>query len=268
VTDVSLVRVRRDERVVTLTLNRRDALNALTVPLLHALRTALDAAAGDAGVGAVVLAGAGRGFCAGADLREGAVPPPSGSTADGLEYWSDAVRSAMECSRILHRMDKPTIAVLRGPVAGAGLGLAAACDLRLASETARFTTSFIKIALSGDFGVSYFLTRLVGTAKARELMYLSESIDAAEALRVGLVNRVVADDQLETAAAALADQIGNGPRIAFRCLKRNLNAAEEGRLEDLLDMEAQHIARTHQTEDHKEAVRAFIEKRAPVFGGR
>src|SRR5262245_1960786 len=222
------LQVRREAGVVTLTLNRPDTLNALNAPLLAALRAALEEAASDSSVGAVVLTGAGRGFSSGADLREGAIPPAPASAIDGVEYLTDAVRSVMECARLLHQMPKPTIAMVRGIAAGAGLGLAAACDLRIASTTATFTTSFIRVGLSGDFGISYFLTRLVGSPKARELMYLSERIEAKEALRIGLVNRVVPDDELESLTGALAAQLGNGPRVALRYIKRNLNAAEHG----------------------------------------
>lgn len=266
--DSALLQVRRDGAVVTLTLNRPDVLNALTIALIAELRVALDAAATDATVGCVVLTGAGRGFSVGADLREGAVFPAAGAEDHGLEQWADGIRAAMECSRILHQMPKPTIAMMRGVAAGAGLGLAAACDLRIAAPTSTFSTSFVKVGLSDDFGVTYFLTRLVGTAKARELMYLSEKIDAAEALRMGLVNRVVPEEQLEAATAAMAAQIGHGPRVANRYIKCNLNAAEAGSLERFFEIEAEHIARTIKTEDHKEAVRAFMEKRTPHFKGQ
>jgi 2-(1,2-epoxy-1,2-dihydrophenyl)acetyl-CoA isomerase len=249
-------------------LNRPETLNALNAPLLAALRTALETAAADSAIGVVVLAGAGRAFSSGADLREGATPPASEGTVLGLEYWTDVVRATMECARILHQMPKATIAMMRGPAAGAGLALATACDLRIASAAATFTTSFVRVALSGDFGITYFLTRLVGTAKARELMYLSEKINAEEAARIGLVNRVVADDQLENVTAALAGQLGTAPHVALRYLKRNLNAAEQGSLDQLLDMEAQHTARTYLTDDHAEAVRAYTEKRPPVFKGQ
>ena len=261
--------IQRDAGVLTLTMNRPESLNALNASLLGQLRTALDEAAETQDVGAVVLAGAGRGFSSGGDLREGATARPANanSPADAFEEWNDRLRSVMECSRILHRMPKPTIAMVRGVAAGAGLALAAACDLRIASATSMFTTAFVKVGFSGDFGITYFLTRLVGTARARELMFLSEKIDAAEAHRIGLVNRVVADDQLESATAALAAQIGNGPRVANRYIKRNLNAAEEGSLEQLLDLEAHHLTRTRMTDDHKEAVAAFMQKRPPVFKG-
>ena len=189
------------------------------------------------------------------------------SPGDRFEDWSDALRSAMECSRLLHQIPKPTIAMLRGPAAGAGLALACACDLRIASTTATLTTAFVKVGFSGDFGITYFLTRLVGTARARELMLLSERIGADEALRIGLVNRVVADEELEGETRRIALQIADGPRIANRYIKRNLNAAEEGRLEEMLNLEAQHLTRTRMTQDHQEAVRAFVEKRPPTFRG-
>jgi 2-(1,2-epoxy-1,2-dihydrophenyl)acetyl-CoA isomerase len=257
-----------EQGVLTLTLNRPDSLNALNAPLVTELRAALDAAAHDAEVGAIVLRGAGRGFSAGGDLREGATTRWSGDAANASEEWRDSLRGAMEASRLLHQLPKPTIAMVRGPAAGAGLSLAAACDLRIASTTAVFTTAFVKVGFSGDFGITYFLTRLVGTAKARELMLLSDKIDAAEALRIGLVNRVVPDDALEAQTMAIARQIANGPRIANRYIKQNLNAAEEGRLEQLFDMEATHLTRTRQTQDHVEAAQAFVEKRAPVFRGK
>lgn len=270
-TDSTLVIKRRDAGVLTLTLNRPESLNALNAPLLSQLRAALEEAADEQEIGAVVLTGAGRGFSAGGDLREGAAARPvksESTSAEAFEEWHDGLRSAMECSRILYRMPKPTIAMVRGVAAGAGLSLAAACDLRIASEMSTFTTAFVKVGFSGDFGITYFLTRLIGTARARELMYLSEKIDAAEAFRIGLVNRVVADDRLDSVTAALAAQIGDGPRVAYRYIKRNLNAAEEGTLEQMLDLEAQHLTRTRFTADHHEAVAAFLQKRPPVFKGR
>jgi 2-(1,2-epoxy-1,2-dihydrophenyl)acetyl-CoA isomerase len=266
--DSALVLCNLDQGVLTLTLNRPDCLNALNAALVIELRTALEAAARDAAVGAIVLRGAGRGFSAGGDLREGATPRWHGDAANAHEEWRDSLRGAMEASRLLHQIPKPTIAMIRGPAAGAGLALAAACDLRIASSAAVFTTAFVKVGFSGDFGITYFLTRLVGTAKARELMFLSEKIDATEALRIGLVNRVVADDALEGQTVAIARQIAGGPRIANRYIKQNLNAAEEGRIEELFDMEATNLTRTRLTQDHAEAAKAFIEKRSPVFTGK
>jgi 2-(1,2-epoxy-1,2-dihydrophenyl)acetyl-CoA isomerase len=165
-------------------------------------------------------------------------------------------------------MPKPTIAMVRGPAAGAGLSLALACDLRIAGDSARFGTAFARVGYSGDFGGSYFLTQLVGTAVARELYYTAALVDAPQALALGLVNRVVPDDRLEGETMALASQIASGPRVAHRYMKRNLNAAENGTLKELLDLEAWHHTRTGMTDDHREAARAFVEKRAPVFRGR
>jgi len=171
-------------------------------------------------------------------------------------------------SRWLHEMPKPTIAMVRGAAAGAGLSIALACDLRIASDSARFGTAFARVGYSGDFGGSWFLTRLVGTAKARELYYTAELLDAAQALALGMVNRVVPDARLEDETMALAHKIASGPRVAFRYMKRNMNAAEHDSLADHLDLEAWHHTRTGMTEDHREAARAFVEKREPVFKGR
>jgi 2-(1,2-epoxy-1,2-dihydrophenyl)acetyl-CoA isomerase len=165
-------------------------------------------------------------------------------------------------------MPKPTIAMVRGAAAGAGLSLAMACDMRIASETARFATAFARVGYSGDFGGSWFLTQLVGTAKARELYYTADILDAHAALGLGLVNRVVADADLERETRALAARLARGPRVAYRYMKRNMNAAESGTLHELLDLEAWHHSRTGATEDHREAARAFVEKREPAFKGR
>jgi 2-(1,2-epoxy-1,2-dihydrophenyl)acetyl-CoA isomerase len=270
-TKPTLVLRELNEGVLTLTLNRPDVLNALNAPLLAELRSALTAASVDSEVCALVLRGAGRGFCAGGDLRSGATEQPAASNPqalEGFESWAASLRDAMEISRMIHRFPFPTIAMLHGPTAGAGLALAAACDLRIAASSASFTTAFIKVGFSGDFGITYFLTRILGTAKARELMYFSEKIDATEAHRIGLVQRVSTDDQLESATRQLAMQIAKGPRVAYRYMKRNLTAAEGGSLEQILDMESMHLTRTRFTEDHREAARAFVEKRVPVFEGR
>jgi 2-(1,2-epoxy-1,2-dihydrophenyl)acetyl-CoA isomerase len=158
--------------------------------------------------------------------------------------------------------------MVRGPVAGAGLSLALACDMRVASESMKMTSAFANVGYSGDFGGSYFLTRLVGTAKARELYYTADRVEAADALALGIVNRVVADDELEAETMALAEKMANGPSIALGYMKRNMNAAETGSLRDCLDLEAWHHTRTGMTEDHKEAAQAFVDKRTPVFKGQ
>jgi 2-(1,2-epoxy-1,2-dihydrophenyl)acetyl-CoA isomerase len=252
--------------VATLTLNRPDRLNAMSGPMLDALLEALARLADDGEVGAVILTGSGRGFCAGGDVKAMAEGREFGGTT--LEEKAQGLRAKMEVSRWLHEMPKPTIAMVRGAAAGAGLSLALACDLRVAADSARFATAFARVGYSGDFGGSYFLTQLVGTAKARELYMTADLVDSAQALALGLVNRVVPDALLETETMALATRLAKGPSVAYRYMKRNLNAAESGSLKDVLDLEAWGHTRSGMTEDWREATRAFVEKREPVFKGR
>ncbi|HEV8640525.1 MAG TPA: enoyl-CoA hydratase [Methylomirabilota bacterium] len=252
--------------VAVLTMNRPDRLNALSGPMLEAMLEALPRLAESAEAAVVVLTGAGRAFCAGGDVKAMAEGREFGGTT--LEEKAPALRSRMEVSRWLHEMPKPTIAMVRGAAAGAGLSLALACDLRIASDTARFATAFARVGYSGDFGGSFYLTQLVGTAKARELYFTADVVDAPQALQLGLVNRVVSDARLEEETMALATRLGRGPRIAYRYMKRNFNAAESGTLKDLLDLEAWHHTRCGMTDDHREAAKAFVEKREPVFRGR
>jgi 2-(1,2-epoxy-1,2-dihydrophenyl)acetyl-CoA isomerase len=252
--------------VAVLTLNRPDRLNAMSRPMLDALLEALPRLADDPGVGVVVLTGAGRGFCAGGDVKAMAEGNELGGQT--MEEKAQALRARMEASRWLHEMPKPTIAMLRGPAAGAGLSLAMACDMRVASDTARLGTAFARVGYSGDFGGSYYLTQLVGTAKARELYFTADLLDAQQALGLGLVNRVVPDARLEEETMTLASRLARGPRVALRYMKRNMNAAESASLTEMLDLEAWHHTRTGMTEDHREAARAFVEKREPQFKGR
>ena len=217
-------------------------------------------------VGVVVLTGSGRGFCAGGDVKAMAEGREFGG--DTFEEKASALRAQMEVSRWLHEMPKPTLAMVRGAAAGAGLSLAMACDMRIAGDSARFAPAFARVGYSGDFGGTWFLTQLVGTAKARELYYTAEILSAEVALALGLVNRVVPDAQLEEETMALARRMATGPRVALRYMKRNMNAAEAGTLKDLLDLEAWHHTRCGMTEDHREAARAFVDKREPVFRGR
>lgn len=252
--------------VLLLTLNRPDALNALGGAMMGELLRALEGAATDGSIGCVVLTGAGRGFCAGGDMKAratGAKPRP-----ETPEAGSDELRGRMECSRLLHEMPKPTIAMVNGVAAGAGMSLALACDMRIAGESARMTTAFAKMGFSGDFGGHYFLAQLLGPAKARELYFTSEVMDATALASLGLVNRVVPDAALREETMALAGRLGQGPRVAWRYMKRNMKVAEEGSLSDALDAEAIGMMRCQETADHSEALRAFLEKRPPMFGGR
>jgi 2-(1,2-epoxy-1,2-dihydrophenyl)acetyl-CoA isomerase len=165
-------------------------------------------------------------------------------------------------------MPKPTLAAIPGAAAGAGFSIALACDLRIMADSAFMTTAFAKVGFSGDYGGSYFLTRLVGAAKARELYLLPERIDAAQALSLGLTNWVCPAEELTQRAQALARRLASGPTVAYRYMKENLNRAINGELMECMDLEATHHVHCAQTEDHKEATRAFVDKREPVFKGR
>lgn len=258
--------VRVEDGVAVLTLNRPERLNALTRSMLTGLRTHLAALAEDPAIGCVVLTGAGRAFCSGGDVAAQAVA--AGKSEQSPEQRADSLRASMAASELLHDMPKPTIAMVNGVAAGAGMSLALACDLRIAGETARMTTAFAKVGLSGDYGGTYFLTQLVGPSKARELYLTAELLDAPRLLALGLVTRVVPDGELLAETMALAKRFAHGPRMAYRYIKRNLNVAEGGSLPDTLDSEAYGMLRCRETADHAEAARAFVEKRPPVFSGR
>jgi 2-(1,2-epoxy-1,2-dihydrophenyl)acetyl-CoA isomerase len=230
------------------------------------LRTHLAALAEDPAIGCVVLTGAGRAFCSGGDVRMQAAS--AGKSEQSPEQRADQLRASMEASRLLHDMPKPTIAMVNGVAAGAGMSLALACDLRIAGESARMTTAFAKVGLSGDYGGTYFLTQLVGPSKARELYLTAEILDASRLLALGMVTKVVPDAALTADTMKLASGFANGPRVAYRYIKRNMKVAEEGTLSDALDSEAYGMLRSRETADHAEAAQAFVEKRPPVFTGR
>ncbi len=255
-----------EDGVATLTMNRPEARNALTGELLAALSAAAPRLALDPNVRAVVITGAGGAFCAGGDVK-GFVAAPTGE-APTFDQRVNSLRNGMDFSRWLHEMPKPTLAVIPGAAAGAGLSIALACDFRIASEDAKMTTAFSKIGASGDYGGSYFLSKLVGSAKARELYFTADVITGAEAARLGIVNRAVPAADLAREAAALARRLADLPTAAIGYMKKNLAIAEHGSLSEVMDAEAIHMVRTMATEDHKAAALAFVEKRPPVFRGR
>jgi 2-(1,2-epoxy-1,2-dihydrophenyl)acetyl-CoA isomerase len=250
-----------DGHLATVTLNRPEKLNALNGELLDALPGVLQPLADDPEVRCVILTGAGRGFCAGGDIS---------AMVSGMIGEDPVVhlRQQEEASRLLHEMPKPTIAMINGPVAGAGLSLALACDLRLAAESARFGTAFARVGFSGDFGGTWMLQRLVGPAKARELYFTADMIDAREAERLGIVNRTVPDNRLREETLAVAEKIVSGPPIALARMKQNLNLALVSDYPALLQAEAEGMIMTGMTQDHLEAAKAFLEKRPPIFKGR
>lgn len=230
------------------------------VDLLHEVQN-------DNEVGCVVLTGTDPAFCAGGDVKS-MVERLTGESRDSVEVETAFVRRIMESSRLLHEMSKPTLAVVNGACAGAGFSLAMACDLRIAGSDAKFTTAFAGVGGSGDFGGSWFLSKIVGTAKARELYYLRPTFTGAEAEAMGVVNKSVPADQLRAASVELAQQLANGPSVALGYMKKNMNLAEHGTLAQALDQEALHMMLSFRTEDHREAAQAFVEKRQPVFKGK
>jgi 2-(1,2-epoxy-1,2-dihydrophenyl)acetyl-CoA isomerase len=258
-----------DTGVLTLTLNRPDARNAMSRAMTQALADQLAAAELDPAVRCIVLTGAGKGFCAGGDVKGMA------AAGDGT-VGNNTIDGAIHRQRInqratagkLFKMPKPTIAALPGPAAGAGLSLAMACDLRIMSSTAIMTTAFAKVGFSGDYGGTYFMTQLVGAAKARELYFLSDRVSAEEALRIGLANWVCEPDQLAAKTREIALRLATGATVAYRYMKENLNRAMNGEVDDCLDLEATHHVHCGQTQDHRDATKAFVEKREPVFHGR
>lgn len=253
--------------VLYLTMNQPAKLNALSDSMVAGMLEELDRAATDPAVGAVVLTGAGRGFCSGGDItamrqrNEGGAPPT-------VEEAVMRLRRGEQASLMLHEIAKVTIAAINGPATGAGLSLALACDLRIAADSARLGTAFARVGFSGDYGGSYLMTQLVGPAKARELYFLADIIGADEALKLGLVNRVLPAASFAEEVHALARRIAAGPRLAYSYMKANLNQALHSDLRGMLDKEAWGQTLTGRTQDHREAVRAFLEKREPKFQGR
>lgn len=256
--------VRAEAGVCTLTLDRPEARNALTPTMAAALVQALRAAADDPRIRAVVLTGAGRAFCAGGDVKAMAAGRDAGLSTQAR---ARALLERAEASHLLSRMPKPTIALLRGAAAGAGLSLALACDFRLAVAEAKLTTAFVRVGLSGDYGISESLPRLVGLSRAKELLMLSPVLEAPEAHRMGLVDRVWPREVFDDEAAAFVDALARGPTVAFGAIKANL-ARSAGSTQEALDLESANQAACTMTDDHREAALAFAEKRAAVFRGQ
>lgn len=260
-----------DDGIATLIMNRPEARNALSAEMSAGLEEAIPRLARDPAVRVVVLTGAGGAFCAGGDVKGFARAAPRAGdrrARPGFEQRVAGLRASTEFCRLLHEMPKPTLAAIPGPAAGGGLSFALACDIRIASDNAKFTTAFARIGLAGDYGGSYFLPHLIGAAKARELYFTADVIDAEEARRLGLVNHTYPPAEFPAQVDSWAHRLAQLPTIALGYMKRNLNAAERGSLADVLDLEAQHMTRTFDTEDHRLAAQAFVDKREPEFRGR
>jgi len=279
--DQDVLYEKRSDGVALITLNRPDSLNAMGGHLLPMLADALQDAERDRAVRAIVLTGAGRGFCAGGDVRgmqsrndsqsAAAANPeanPVTRAMSTLERTTAELRAVHDITSLrLHTTPKPTIALVNGVAVGAGFSLALACDIRVCSDRARFGTAFRNVGLSGDFGGSYFLPRIVGAGKARELYLTAEIIDAQKALALGIANLVVPHDDLMTEGMAFCAKIAAGPTATYGRMKANLNLSETGTLQEVLDQEALNMRISGMSTDSREAVRAFVEKREPRFIG-
>ena len=246
--------------VLTLTLNRPDALNSFTIEMKEALLRALKDAARDKEVRAIVLTGAGRAFSAGQDLKER-------QGADVADLGTELRLRYNPIILAMRRLEKPIVGAINGVAAGAGISIALACDITIAAENAAFIEAFARVGLVPDTGSTWFLPRLVGSAKAAEMMFTADPVDAATAERIGLINRVVPADQLMTEAAALAARLAKSAPIALALAKRALNRTYDMNLEEALDFEAQLQSVAGRSTDHEEGVAAFVEKRPPSFTG-
>ncbi len=253
------------DKVGYITLNRPDKLNALNAEMIAGMKEALTDWAMDPEIGCVVLTGEGRAFCAGGDVSAMAA---GGGKPLTLEQKVDGLRFGQEVCWLLHSMPKIAIAAVNGFAMGAGLGIAMSCDLRIASDKAKFGTAYAKVGFGGDWGTTWQLTQLLGEAKAKELMIFADIIDAEEAHRINLVNRVVDHDLLQSAVEEMATKIAHGPLVSYRYMKENINLAVRSDFRTILDREAFTHIRCGETEDHKEGTTAFVEKRVPQFQGK
>src|SRR5450432_3328537 len=257
------------DRVAIITLNRPQARNSLSDHLTPALRMMIKTCGENPEVSVLLITGAGTAFCSGGDVKGmGANRDPKRLAMSYDEKVADLQERQRLLTGALVSVRKPTIAALPGAAAGAGLAIAMACDIRIAAESAFVSTGYLKVGLSGDYGIAWLLTRLVGTSRARELMFTSDKVDARRCEAIGLVNRVVPDAKLQEQAFALAKTMAEGPTIALRYMKDNLDEALLFDFATARDHEAERLVRTTMTADHKEAVQAFIDKRKAVFAGK
>lgn len=275
-TDQTILTDLDGEGILTVTFNAPAVKNAIGTAAQRRLLEVLVEAARDPGVRVVVLTGAGDSFCTGADVRSMGAPDPGdalaqkwGDTAvwQQVEARVDRLRQFSQASVLLHRMGKPTVAKLRGPAAGMGFSMALACDFRIASTTASLHSAFARIGMPGDYGGTYFLTKLVGPSRTKEIYMLGDRVDAETALRYGMINRVVEDGSLDAETLAFARRLAAGPPIALRYIKENVESALDSTLDATMDMEARNMIRSRLTEDAKEAMQSFLEKRPAKFRG-
>ncbi|MDP6376174.1 MAG: enoyl-CoA hydratase [Pseudomonadales bacterium] len=261
---------KRDDGVALITLNRPDHLNAVSAELQKLLADYLRNCEQDPTVRCVALTGAGRGFCAGGDVKQQSASA-SDQTQPARPTFEQKVASLqkghMQISHTLHTMAKPVVALVNGPAAGAGLSVALACDIRICSDKASFHTAFAKVGLSGDYGGSYYLQRLIGYGRAIELYFTGERVSAERALALGIANHVIGHDRFMAEGIAYCARLAAGPTRAYGNMKANFNIAERATLEDALAQEATTMIASGTTSDHREGALCFVERREPKFTG-
>jgi 2-(1,2-epoxy-1,2-dihydrophenyl)acetyl-CoA isomerase len=255
--------LKKEDGVATIILNRPKRMNALNPRLITQLNKALERSAKDGAIRALIVTGNGKAFCSGGDVKG----HPAFTTPDPM-VRREFIRNSQEIILRIQRMKKPVIAAINGFAGGAGLDLALACDMRIGCEESRFSELFIKVGLMPDMGSTYFLSRLIGMAKALEMLLTGDTIDASEALRLGLINRIVPKAGLLKEAKSLANRLGNGPTLAYGFVKSAVYKGWGVSLEDALENERYRKSLLIGTEDVREAVKAFSEKRSPIFKGR
>ncbi len=256
--------INKSDNILNIKFNRPESRNAITREMFEILLSTLEECKKDNTIRAIILSGEGEAFSAGGDVKDMATREDKNS----LQDKTSSLRRIMGVSELLYSLPIPSIAIINGPAAGAAFAISLACDLRIATENAKFVTAFAKIGFSGDFGGSYFLTKIVGTAKARELYYLSETIDAQKAKELGIINQLIESDNLDIYVKELKSKFQALPPIAIRFMKKNLNNAELGNLDLSLNDEALYMMICSETEDHKNAAKAFVKKEKVVFKGK
>tara|TARA_Y100001935_G_C17238860_1_gene474524 strand:+ start:84 stop:872 length:789 start_codon:yes stop_codon:yes gene_type:complete len=256
--------IKNDDGILDIVFNRPNSRNAITREMFDIFLNKLQDCKKESNIRAIFLSGTGDAFSAGGDVKDMAAKNDNSP----LNEKTNSLRRIMEITKLLYDLPIPTVAIVKGPAAGAAFALALACDMRIATKEAVFTTAFSKIGFSGDFGGSYFLTKLVGTAKAKELYYFSEKIDAEKANNLGIINEIHEAADIDEVVKKLKNKFKELPPIAIKYMKKNLNLAVSGDLDLLLDQEALHMMICSETEDHKNAAKAFVKKEKPVFFGK